>query len=84
VVWVRDGDFGESELSPIIHRSVDGAKAWCNENRKLGGGTGDPIRWFEYRNQNAWDGTATIHYRKEGKSFTARRLYDLRMCYLEN
>lgn len=87
VAWVNDGDWGESEMAPVIRRSAEGAKAWCNENRKLSdveGGTGNPIQWHGYRNGNAWDGTARLFYPSDGKVRTVVRHYRVEMHYLED
>lgn len=43
LVWLRDGEWGDTNLMDPAHRTQESAMAWCNENRKLSGG--DPIQW---------------------------------------
>jgi hypothetical protein len=43
LVWLRDGEYGDTNLMNPAHRTRSSAMAWCNENRKLEGG--DPIKW---------------------------------------
>jgi hypothetical protein len=43
LVWLRDGEQGDTVLNGPAHRTREGARAWCNENRKLE--HGDPIEW---------------------------------------
>jgi hypothetical protein len=43
LVWLRDGEWDDTNLMDPAHRSRKNAMAWCNENRKLSGG--DPIQW---------------------------------------
>lgn len=40
VVWTRDGEWGDTRLASLAHRS---AASWCNEQRKLL--RGDPVQW---------------------------------------
>jgi hypothetical protein len=43
LVWLRDGEWGDTNLMDPAHRTRESAMAWCNENRKLS--DGDPVRW---------------------------------------
>lgn len=43
LVWVRDGEYGDTNLMDPAHATRASAMAWCNENRKLE--SGDPITW---------------------------------------
>jgi len=43
LVWMRDGEYGDTNLMDPAHRTREAAMAWCNENRKLE--CGDPIQW---------------------------------------
>jgi len=45
LVWLRDGEYGDTNLMDPAHRTREAAMAWCNENRKLSGG--DPIKWVK-------------------------------------
>lgn len=54
LVWLRDGEWGDSNLMDPAHRTRAGAMAWCNESRKLE--HGDPIQWHVSR------GAAPVEY----------------------
>lgn len=43
VVWTRDGEWGDTQLAALAHRTRDSAVSWCNDQRKLL--RGDPIQW---------------------------------------
>lgn len=50
LTWVRDGEWGDTDLL-AVNLTQEGARKWCNENRRLSDGT--PITWKEYPDQVA-------------------------------
>ncbi len=42
LVWLTEGKYGDA-LPKVVRASLPGAKAWCNEHRKLSGA--DSIEW---------------------------------------
>lgn len=89
LVWLRDGEWGDTNLMDPAHRSREAAMAWCNENRKLAGG--DPVQWA----QRSSGGVVTEYYGSSSrcvivsayrgrKEITETRFYSFQVMRLED
>jgi hypothetical protein len=87
LVWLRDGEYGDTNLMDPAHGSRASAMAWCNENRKLS--DGDPIQWDKSRGADPADygksGRVVILPAFRGrKEIRETRYYSLQVMKLED
>lgn len=82
LVWLQDGEYGDTNMMDPAHGSRASAMAWCDENRKLSGG--DPVQWGRSRGADPADygesGHVVILPAFRGrKEMTGTRYYSLQV-----
>ncbi len=84
LVWLREGEWGDTSLMDPAHLTRERAMAWCNENRMLYGG--DPVTWQRSRGTDPVDYGESRHIvydlGRHGKNRTTH-YYSLQMMKLE-
>jgi hypothetical protein len=82
LVWLKDGEWGESNLMDPAHGSRASAMSWCNENRKLE--NGDSIAWQVNKAGDEWGESANIVLDLGRTKLNTTRYYSLQVMKLED
>lgn len=79
---IQNGEYGDPELQQVARRTEEGAKRWCNENRKLE--NGNPIQWVpECRSGQVIHGTTTVTVQAQAPGKKPYSMRIKRTYYLE-